>query len=389
LKILAFLPYVFIFALVGLSCQEKEKVIDTTSEDVMYTLDFTDSVMIDYIGQIAWSDISSDGQHILATNPQNSDILLMSIDGEIIGNFNKSGDQPDAIGGSPLSRPQFVKENEWAMLGKNGVMAFDFEGQFTKAAKPDFPMTLSMTISNANILHFMDEEKALVYYLGRDGKNTFYVNPESSQLEIIDLNNGDFTAALPIPKDSKFRKSDKIQSVITATPVMEISDGKLYLAFKNEPKLWIYDLNNLDEPLEQIDINFDQFIEKEGVNPKEVEQNNLAFSSKDFTYAAINKILAHDDQVLLQYTKGLTDAEFEEITESTKDQMEIFSRIFEKNKNHYCILSTTGKVHPIIMPDKAGAVEFWDMEGNLWVGYNQEEELDYEVLYKSKLEKAD
>lgn len=71
-----------------------------------------------------------------------------------------------------------------------------------------------------------------------------------------------------------------------------------------------------------------------------------------------------------------TESECNEINENTKDQMEIFSKLFEKNKNLYGILNHTGEIIPIIMPDRAGALEFCDKDGNLWVGYNREEELD-------------
>ncbi|GAB2616533.1 hypothetical protein [Belliella aquatica] len=362
--------------------KDQEQVnIDATS----FEFDIIDSVMIDYLGSVSWSDISKDGKHILAYNNQNMDVLLFSTDGEVVGTFNKSGDQPDAIGGSPLSRPQFVKKNEWAITGKNGVFAFDFNGDLTRTAKPGFPVTLSLTISNANILHFLDEDRALVHFLGRDGKGTFYVNPEAKQLEKISLKDGNFVEVMPLPENSKYKNSEKIHNVLTVTPAIDIHDGKLYVAFKNEPKLWIYDLNKLDQPEKQINIQFDKFIEKEGIAPDAVDNDNVGINVKDFTFGSIDKLFVYEDMIIIQYSKGITDAEYKEVSENVDNPMDIFSKIFEKNKWHFAILNSEGQIKPITLPERVGNIEFIDQEGNLWLSYDREEELDYELIFKAKL----
>ncbi|MFN3803331.1 MAG: hypothetical protein ACK4SB_16825, partial [Belliella pelovolcani] len=151
-----------------ISCGNKDSRNNVLLAAESYELEIIDSVMIDYLGALSWSDISIDGKYILGYNYQNSDVLLFSTMGEVLGTFNKSGDQPDGIGGSALSRPQFVKENEWAILGSKGVYAYNFQGGLTRTAKPGFSVSLSLTISNANILHFLDEDRALTHFMGRD-----------------------------------------------------------------------------------------------------------------------------------------------------------------------------------------------------------------------------
>lgn len=380
------------FIIVGVifqsSCDNKKNQSEGLADVIAYQLDIVDSVMIDYLGSASWSDISKDGKHILAYNNQNMDILLFSTAGEIIGTFNKSGDQPDAVGGSPLSRPQFVKENEWAITGKNGIFAFDFKGNLTRRAKPDFSVTLSLTISNANILHFLNDDQALVHYLGRDGKGTFYVNPKGTQLEKISLKGGEFSGVMPLPEKSKYNNSEKIHNVLTVSPAMDIHNGKLYVAFKNEPKLWIYDLSNLDQPEKQINIQFDKFIEKEGIAPDAVDNDNVGINVKDFTYGSIDKLFVYQDMIIIQFSKGITDAEYKEVSENLANPMDIFSEIFKKNKSIFAILNSEGQVKPITLPERVGNIEFVDQEGNLWLSYNREEELDYELLFKGKLKVA-
>lgn len=371
--------------LLQISCGNKESSSEAILAAESYELEIIDSVMIDYLGALSWSDISRDGNHILGYDNQKMDVMLFSKEGEVLGAFNKTGDQPDAIGGSPLSRPQFVKQNEWGILGKNGVFAYDFNGQLTRKAKPDFPVSISLTISNANILHFLDEDIALAHFMGRDGKGTFYVNPEITQLEKVDFNTGDFSGVAPIPSNSKYNNPEKIHNVLTVIPAMDIYDGKLYIAFKNEPKLWIYDLNNLDQPKQEINIAFDKFIEKEGLSPDAVDRDNFGINSKDFTYGSIEKILVHKDIIIMQYAEGLTEAEYKAASEGLDNPMDLFSKLFAANKSQFGLLGADGQIKPITLPERVGNIEFIDQEGNIWISYNREEELDYELIFKANL----
>jgi hypothetical protein len=367
------------------SCNSEKDQTELLVDAMVYEFDIIDSLMIDYLGSMSWSDISKDGKHILALDNQNSDILLFSSEGKVLGTFNKSGDQPDGIGGNPLSRPQFVRENEWAILGKNGVSAFDYNGELKRKAKPDFTVSISLSISNANILHFIDEERALVYYMGRDNNSSYFVSPTSSQLEMANLKEGDFTATLPIPEGSKYKDPEKIHNVLTAMPAMTINDGKLYISFKNEPKLWIYDLKDLSTPVQEINILFDEFMQKEGVAPEEADDKNVGINIKDFTYGSIDKLIVHDEKILIFYHKGISDREYDELQEGLSNPNDILSKVFKTNKNYLAILKPDGGLIPMELPDRVGSIEFIDNNGNYWLSYNREEELDYELIFKAKL----
>ena len=367
------------------SCGEKKTEEASIQDASSFEFEIQDSVMVDYLGSMSWSDISKDGKHILAYDNQTSDILLLSSEGEVLGKFNKSGDQPDAIGSNPISRPQFVKADEWAILGKKGVYSFSFDGELTRTAKPDFTVSISLSISNAKTLQFLNEDKALIYYLGRDNNSSFYVSPTSSQLEIADLKEGDFKAILPFPDGSKYKNPEKIHTVLTTMPAMTISKGKLYLAFKNEPKLWIYDIDNLSTPLEEININFSKFIEKEGMSPSEVDDKSFGINPKDFTYGTIDNVFVHDELIFINYTEGVSDAEYEKIKDENSDFNQMISGIFKANKSAYAVLDKNGQLKPLEFPKRTRSIEFIDSEGNFWLSYNKEEELDYELIFKSKL----
>ncbi|MFD2033272.1 hypothetical protein ACFSKL_00640 [Belliella marina] len=367
------------------SCGEKKTEETSIQSAASFEFEIQDSLMVDYLGSMSWSDISKDGKHILAYDYQKKETLIFSTDGEVLGTFNKSEDQPDAIGGSPLSRPQFRNNQEWAILGKSGLFSFDLNGQLLNTAKPEFPVTMSLLISNADILHFVNKNEALVYFLGRDGEGSFYINPSSTQLERANLENGKFSPTFPMPASSKFGDIEKVNNVVTATPALRIAENKLYLSFKNEPKLWVYDINDLDNPLEEIDIQFDQFVEKDPIDAKTFDKDNININAKDFSYGSINRIFIHEGMIILYYNSGVTTKQYDDIMEGLDNPSEGFNKIFQANKAHYAILSKNGQLIPLEIPGRMQNIEFIDSEGNFWLSYNGEEELDYELIFKAKL----
>ena len=134
-----------------------------------------------------------------------------------------------------------------------------------------------------------------------------------------------------------------------------------------------------------INIAFDKFIEKEGLSPDAVDRDNFGINSKDFTYGSIEKILVHKDIIIMQYAEGLTEAEYKAASEGLDNPMDLFSKLFAANKSQFGLLGADGQIKPITLPERVGNIEFIDQEGNIWISYNREEELDYELIFKAKL----
>ncbi|MCH7403601.1 hypothetical protein ACFOUP_13335 [Belliella kenyensis] len=369
-----------VFTSCSQSNQQKEK-----QEVNAYTFEIIDSVMVDYIGEVNWSAISKDGKHFLVSDWQKKDILLISSEGKILNSFNKTGDQPDAIGPSALSRPQFTKSNEWAIMGRKGISAFDFEGNQTRKASPDFTSNVSFIQADADNLLFISEDKAIVHLMGRDEKMNYYINPEATQLELIDLKEGDFKGIITFPEESRFNNQDEIHDVMAIMPAMRIHKNKLYLAFKNDPKIYIYSLENLDNPSKTISVNAEKFELKKGLDPSKADLGNIMINPRDFSYGRIEQIFVQDEKIIIEYSSGLSDSEFSDLEAENSDPNVLFSSVFQKNKKKYAVVDSEGNLTPLNFPDKTWRISFVDNEGAFWLAYNQEEELDYELIYKAKL----
>ncbi|MCH7410869.1 hypothetical protein MM239_15785 [Belliella sp. DSM 111904] len=372
----------FLFTSCGKSSEQDQK---ENQEVNVYTFEIIDSVMVDYLGEVNWSAISQDGEHFLVSDWQKKDILLISSDGEILNSFNKTGDQPDAIGSSALSRPQFTKSNEWAIMGRKGISAFDYEGNQTRKASPDFPSNVSFIQADADNLLFIGEDKAIVHLMGRDEKMNYYINPEATQLELIDLKEGDFKGIITFPEESRFNNQDEIHDVMAIMPAMRVHKNKFYLAFKNDPKIYIYSLENLDTPTASITVNTDKFELKKGLDPSKADFGNIMIIPRDFSYGGIEQIFVQDEKIIIEYSSGLSESEFSDLEAENSDPNVLFSSVFQKNKKKYAVVDSEGNLTPLNFPDKAWRISFVDNQGAFWLAYNQEEELDYELIYKAKL----
>jgi hypothetical protein len=144
-------------------------------------------------------------------------------------------------------------------------------------------------------------------------------------------------------------------------------------------------LKDLSTPVQEINILFDEFMQKEGVAPEEADDKNVGINIKDFTYGSIDKLIVHDEKILIFYHKGISDREYDELQEGLSNPNDILSKVFKTNKNYLAILKPDGGLIPMELPDRVGSIEFIDNNGNYWLSYNREEELDYELIFKAKL----
>jgi len=351
----------FIAYLILVSCSSpNSQKKDSESARESYRLEILDSLVVDYIGMMAWSHISPDGNNFLAIDQQKSDILLIGKNGEIKSNINKTGDQPDAIGPNLAARPQFRNNNEIALLGSKGMFIFGFDGHLKRSIKPDFDPISNLVIQNADQFQFIDENHAVAAYGARNPEGAgFYTQASGTKLESIDVENEIFTGILPYPKSS---------------------------SFKNEAKIFQYDWENPEHPKNEINLKIEPFHLMKGKDPKSVDKEVIRFDVRDFAFGSLNNIFLSEDRILLSYSQGLSDEEYKQITEGISDFQESFSVVGKKNKSALAVINSDGLPIPIVIPDFLGRLEFVDREGHLWFSPNKNEvERDYEVLYKSKI----
>jgi hypothetical protein len=374
-------------SLLFLSCSGPNSQSEVSSSNrESYGLEILDSLVVDYIGMMAWSHISPDGNNFLAIDQQKSEILLIGKNGEIKSNLNKTGDQPDAIGPNLAARPQFRNNNEIALLGSKGLFIFGFDGNLKRSIKPDFDPISNLVIQNADQFQFIDENHAVAAYGARNPEGAgFYTEASGTKLELIDLENEIFTGTLPYPKSSRFNSAETFP-ITNSIPVFRANEKGIYLAFKNEAIIFQYDWENTENPKNEINLKIEPFHLMKGKDPKSVDKEVIRFDVRDFAYGALNNIFIAGDRIILSYSPGLSDEEYNQITEGISDFQESFSAVGKKNKSVLAVINSDGLPITIEIPDYLGKLEFVDKEGNLWFSPNKNEvERDYEVLFKTKL----
>jgi len=377
-----FIAYLILVSCSSPNSQKKE----SESARESYGLEILDSLVVDYIGMMAWSHISPDGNNFLAIDQQKSDILLIGKNGEIKSNINKTGDQPDAIGPNLAARPQFRNNNEIALLGSKGMFIFGFDGHLKRSIKPDFDPISNLVIQNADQFQFIDENHAVAAYGARNPEGAgFYTQASGTKLESIDVENEIFTGILPYPKSSRFNSTETFP-ITNSIPVFRANEKGIYIAFKNEAKIFQYDWENPEHPKNEINLKIEPFHLMKGKDPKSVDKEVIRFDVRDFAFGSLNNIFLSEDRILLSYSQGLSDEEYKQITEGISDFQESFSVVGKKNKSALAVINSDGLPIPIVIPDFLGRLEFVDREGHLWFSPNKNEvERDYEVLYKSKI----
>ena len=370
----------------SLACGRKEVESSADASPKSYGLVILDSLVVDYIGLLSWSHISPDGQKFLAMDLQKSDVLLIDNEGQILQTLNKSGDQPESIGPNLMGRPQFRNDTEIAFLGTKGLFLFDLRGNLKQQLKPDFSPIMNFIILNADVFQFRDPNFALALMAGRNTEGSgFYESTVGTKFEVIDLNSGKYSGIIPFPENSRFKTSE-IFPVTNTVPLLRTTKEGLYIAFKNDPKIFFYKWEDLNSPSKEIQLQIDNFQLIKGKDPKSVNQNMISFDTREFAYGAINQLIWVDGQLLINYSPGLSDEEYGRLTNGISDFQEIFNLIGEKNQSQWAVVSEDGSLTPVEIPGKLGRIEFVDQKGNLWISPNRTEmERDYEVIFKARL----
>jgi hypothetical protein len=382
-----FLPLFFLLTSLLFSCSKRDGESNLSESIRGYELEILDSVMVDYIGVMSWSHISPDQKHFLAMNLQTKEILLIDTSGKILQTFLLTGDQPNSIGTDPIARPQFKNAQSFAVLGINGFFEYDLSGKLVQHFKPDFSPSMGYMVYHADLFQFKNEDEALALFGSRkEGGLSFYSMGGGTILEKISLRDKSFTGVVPFPNSSRFGKNDEIYTQTSTYPVMRTVDSGVYVAFTNEPTLYYYAWDDLENPSKEIPLKFESFEQIKGKDPKAIDLNVISFDTRTFAYGSINHLHALQNKLLIGYEAGLTDEVYERTTGGLTNFQEIFTALEKVQIARWVVASEDGSLTPINTPSEFGKIEFIDAEGNLWFSPNKnEKERDYEVIFKAQI----
>ncbi|WP_297335913.1 hypothetical protein [Algoriphagus sp.] len=228
---------------------ENSKKIDqnlgeNTYSEAKIKLQIVDSTDYKILGNPILSDVSEDGSQILFYDYASSQIISIDQHGQLLGNFSKKEDTPDAYG-FMMELPGFLGNNQIALVGMRGIFIYNLTGDLVK--KIDHPESVGG-------VGFMPTEGKSIETAQWDGKN--YLLPKSVRsretypgeqafydrfraLEWVDVVSGASREIIPFEEESLF-KNGYGYILSDYTPAFEWMEERLYLSLGADPKLHVY-----------------------------------------------------------------------------------------------------------------------------------------------------
>jgi hypothetical protein len=374
--------------LFAFACSPKEEApIEKPLSEQSFEFEIYDSLVVDYLGNLYLADISKDGSTFLMVDHLTDSIFVTSAEGEILHEFNKQGDGPGLYQQTRLGPPIFLNETEIIIPADRGFYLYSLTGEFTRTFFPEFqprfsmitPYKTNMVIHEGKIIS--PWEGRIADKLGIDGKK-FQV--ETKRIEILDLETGNFTPALPFPKESKFNTNKKTYLNTNYSTGLASKGDTLFVTFRNEPVLYGYHFSNLDSPVSIRTIPFPEFIEKE---PKDAETFG-SYEMRDIYTGSMNQVIPIDkNQFIVNYARGLTNEEYDLITsEANGDNSKFYVEMQKKNIFGWVVFD--GKtISSLVKKHKnLGNIDKHISDAEIWFSPDYSEvEKDYVVIYKTRL----
>ena len=374
--------------LLAFSCSPKEdKLTEKPLSEQQLEFEIYDSLVVDYLGNLYLADISKDGETFLLVNDQTDSIFLANSKGEIVSKFKRSGEGPGDYRLSRVNPPQFLNDSEIIIAAWKGFYCYSLSGEFTRSFELEYLPTSSLIDQYNNKMAILDNK--LIYpwegrnadSIGVQGKK---FQLQTKRVEVLDLQNGSFTPAMPFPDQSKFKTDQKSFFNFYYNTRLAGLEDSVYVIFRNEPKLFIYHVNQLDNPSSVFEIPFREFIERA---PKDTDEE-VGYEMRDLYSGAVNQLIPlKNNQFLIFYTRGLSEDEFNQLTSTSGGMNEKFFTEMEKVNTYGWILFDGKSISNLIekKPEIGNLGKFISKE-EIWFSPDYYEvEKDYVVLYKTRL----
>jgi hypothetical protein len=374
-------------AVILFSCQSKESEILTTplSEQIL-EFEIYDSLVVDYLGNVTLMDISPDEKSYLLVD-QNTDTFLMTDKtGAILHKYKLMGEGPNNYNTSRMGVAKFLSDDSFLVPTLTGLFKYSLNGDLIQKYNPEFTGIANLLIP-ASESHFVKDNKVYFHLPGRDrdlGQQGLDFQAKAKLIEVVDLNNGTYEDKIPFPMSSKVSSTTAEFGAIDFYPNLALGGNNLYVAFRNEPKIFSYSLTDIDSAPTVLPIPIENFVESDTDKAPE----NGGFNIRNFFLGTINTInYLGEGSFLINYLAGLSDDEADQvISEAATDFDKMFKAAQELNKGGM-ILFDGVSISPIIeKPEILGFIYKVVSKDEIWFSLNfSEAENDYSVIYKTRL----
>lgn len=383
MKIYLFLPIISFFLI--FACSSKEEEAQKPLAEQQFEFEIYDSLVVDYLGNLILMDISPDGNHFLLIDQNTDSIFVTNPEGKIKYRFKRTGEGPEMIQGNRIGIGKFLDEKSFLIPGSRGLFIYSLSGKLENSILPDFT-GVSQLLMPSNPAHAISNGFVYVNMPGRyaDLKVGTDFQKNSKSLELVDLNSGEYESVLPFAKESKFSSETKEYGIVDHYINFAIEKDSIYVAYRNEPKLFVYHISNLTIPVQVNDLKFPVFIERNTESNQEIESIN----TRDLFLGIINKIIPlGNNLILINYLSGLTDEGAKKIIDEAKGDFDLmFKNAAEINQGGLVLFDGEDLSQIISKSEILGNLSLCNSRDEIWFSPNFEKvENDYSVIYKTRL----
>ncbi len=414
-------------AMLLFSCGSNEEIADTFSADSDLTFEIVDSVAVDYLGRLNLADISADKNHMLFYDGQRNNFVVTNPTGEIVNEFSKSTDTPDAHGQISFD-PAFFGNDKIVAVGRNGYFIYNFDGSIWKNFKEtNLNSNFFMSMIGSKSLHFTEfggeqvlltkgpasfdrevaVEKSLVDYrsitlvkpndIQSLGGNTTSLEDESLEGTEANLEvTKGFTYHLELPQESPYRLMPDF-SPMSAGSFISTDKNRILVGYGKDMAVYTYEhINGTFKLINTLNLNPDLiYIDKPDAEKNEEEismpgMGSVRMVGGSFGQGSIRSIFLHDNQIISSYYPGLKpeDRVAPEIKRSESGSISVSTGNSPKVKNRFQLFIDGVKMgSDFEAPENLSGSGLQDEE-YLWFARNttdDEEESDFITYYKVKV----
>ncbi|REG90559.1 hypothetical protein [Algoriphagus antarcticus] len=284
--------FFFTFTLSILACsgEKEETKAATPIAEQSFEFEIYDSLVVDYLGNLALMDISPDGNTFLLQDGNTNTFLLSNESGELLNQYKLRGAGPNEYNENPLGKAKFLNDREFLIPTTGGIYSYDIDGKLEKKYDLDFKCAPQLLIGGADNLMVNGNQ----IYTTTPGRGTdeygslgIEFQEKSQQIEILNLENEKYSPAIPFPTTSKFNSKEKAYPGLSFYTNISLRADTLYLSFRNEPKIFAYHISDLEKLASTKTIPFPTFREDE---PKD-DKTPDSFDIKDIFVGTINRVI--------------------------------------------------------------------------------------------------
>lgn len=369
-------------AVLGLiSCSEKT---EKTSVPKTFSLEITDSVQIDYFGEMMLIDFDPKTEKYLLSTEFYQEYLEVDARGNILNHNKFNEDGIDAVS-SPLGLGYF-NGDVTVFNPPKGYSRFQDSLKIGEITIP-YPNQVFMIYPKLGLF-----ESGNKFFYPKPWPESLAINMEEGEfyhamyrlpiIESQDKTTGDTLAALRLPETSPLL-DDQVHGF--PIPVYTMDQNKLLLSMWLEPRIYVY--NKVGDQFEYertVDVNIPDWIHYDPVPMDKAEQFFEGFSKK--LSGNLTNFFRVGDNYVVVYNKGISEAQLSELGQpndgglSRRKKNPNYAAIFDKEFNQ---LATN-----VPFPGTSNYPMVVNNEGELVVskvaGLSETEE-DGIILYKLKL----